>query len=122
MKILVIAAHPDDSEIGMGGQIKLHVDAGDEVEILLLTAGELGCPGKNTDEVGLLRTHEAFEASEFIGSKIYKFLGQPDGGVTNNHEIMLEIAKAIADRKPDRIYVTNINDSHPDHQAAAQIS
>lgn len=121
MRVLVIAAHPDDAEIGMGGQIKFHVDARDEVEILLFTAGELGCPGLNPEDTASIRTHEAFNASKFIGSRIYKFLEQPDGGVSNNHEIMLETAKAIADRKPDRIYVTNINDSHPDHQAAAQI-
>lgn len=117
----MVAAHPDDEAIGCGGVIVQHVRCGDEVEILLLTSGELGCPGRDIEETALVRKHEAFEASAVLGSVVYKYLDQPDGSLKNTKEVVLEVAKAFAERRPDIIYVTNIDDSHPDHHMAAVI-
>ena len=39
MKILVIAAHPDDEVYGMGGTIAKLSEAGDEVHVLIVTDG-----------------------------------------------------------------------------------
>ena len=39
MKILVIAAHPDDEVYGMGGTIAKLSEAGDEVHVLFVTDG-----------------------------------------------------------------------------------
>ena len=39
MKILVIAAHPDDEVLGMGGTIKKYTKAGDQVKILIMATG-----------------------------------------------------------------------------------
>ena len=37
MKILVVAAHPDDEILGVGGTICKHVDSGDKVEVCIVT-------------------------------------------------------------------------------------
>ena len=37
MKVLVIATHPDDEVIGVGGTILRHVEQGDSVEVLIIT-------------------------------------------------------------------------------------
>ena len=39
MNILVVAAHPDDEILGVGGTIAKHVDNGDEVYALILGEG-----------------------------------------------------------------------------------
>ena len=39
MKILVLAAHPDDEVLGMGGTILKHSKNGDNVTIVYLTTG-----------------------------------------------------------------------------------
>ncbi len=38
-RVLVIAAHPDDEVLGMGGTIALHTGAGDDVRVLVVTDG-----------------------------------------------------------------------------------
>lgn len=37
MNVLIIAAHPDDESIGMGGTLHKHIDAGDSISIVLIT-------------------------------------------------------------------------------------
>lgn len=118
--MLVIAPHPDDEAIGCGGQIRLHVLAGDEVEVLLLTGGERGRPGEDEEETAIVRIHEAYEASMVLGSTVVKYFRYPDGSLTASGELVNDIAALIAERKPDRIYVPWYKDGHSDHRAAAE--
>jgi LmbE family N-acetylglucosaminyl deacetylase len=39
MKILILAAHPDDEVLGCGGSIARHAARGDSVEVLVVTRG-----------------------------------------------------------------------------------
>ena len=47
MKILVIAAHPDDEILGMGGTIKKHSKLGDQVKIVIMATGIFARRSKN---------------------------------------------------------------------------
>ena len=38
-RILVVAAHPDDEVLGCGGTIARHADAGDHVQVLIVSEG-----------------------------------------------------------------------------------
>ena len=38
-RVLVLAAHPDDEVLGMGGTIAVHTDRGDEVRVVVVTDG-----------------------------------------------------------------------------------
>ena len=42
LDILVLAAHPDDAELGCGGTIVKHIAAGRKVGVVDFTRGELG--------------------------------------------------------------------------------
>src|SRR5271165_3904670 len=39
MKVLVVAAHPDDEILGVGGTVALHVERGDKVMLAILCEG-----------------------------------------------------------------------------------
>lgn len=121
MHILVVAAHPDDEAIGCGGVILQNAEYGSQVEVVLLTSGELGCPGEDLEQTKTMRVHEAFEASAILGSKVVDFWGEPDGALAINADTISHMTRLLAERKPDIIYVTGEDDAHSDHKAAATI-
>jgi len=49
-RVLVVAAHPDDEVLGMGGTIARHADRGDVVRIVCVTDGSSSqYPGDSAD-------------------------------------------------------------------------
>lgn len=118
MRVLVIAPHPDDEAIGLGGRIRQHVLAGDEVEVLLLTQGELGCPGEDLAETGIRRVHEAMEASKVLGSSVLQYWDYPDGNFKADNIIVNRLCELWSIRFPSLVYVPGGQDAHPDHRAA----
>ena len=62
LDILVLAAHPDDAELGCGGTILKHILLGHKVGIVDFTRGELGTRG--TPET---REREAADSARILG-------------------------------------------------------
>ena len=62
--ILVVAPHPDDAEIGMGGSIALFLKEGYRVGVLDLTDGEPTPFGSRE-----LRQQETAAASQVLGDR-----------------------------------------------------
>ena len=67
--ILAIAAHPDDIERWCAGTLARAIDAGAEVRLLLVTAGECGSddPATSPEELARQRTAEAEAAGKLLG-------------------------------------------------------
>ena len=61
-KVLVVAAHPDDELLGVGGTVCRHTRNGDEVRSVIMCEGESLRYGKN---VGLKEATQ--EAAEILG-------------------------------------------------------
>lgn len=117
LDILVIAAHPDDAELGCGGTIVKHTALGMKVGILDLTKGELGTRG--TAET---RDEEARAASKIMGISIRENLHLADGFFQNDKESQLVIIRKIRQYQPDIILANAISDRHPDHGKAATLA
>ena len=80
MKILVIAAHPDDEVYGMGGTIAKLSEAGDEVHVLFVTDG---CTAQYRNDPRLpqilaQKQEEARRANALLGVKAVHFGTLPD--------------------------------------------
>ena len=60
MKVLAIGTHPDDIEIGCGGTLSLHKNAGHEIHLVIATRGERG---GMTQDMAKIRSQEALEAA-----------------------------------------------------------
>lgn len=116
LDILVIAAHPDDAELGCGGTIARSVQEGRKVGIVDLTQGELGTRG--TPE---LRLQEATDAGNILGIHVRENLGLRDGRFQNSEEDQLSIIRSIRKYRPDIVITNAPEDRHPDHGRAAQL-
>lgn len=116
LDILVLAAHPDDAELGCGGTILKHVSAGHKVGVVDLTRGELGTRG--TIET---RAKEAADSAKILGLSVRENLGLPDGFFKNEREHQLEVVKAIRKFQPEIVLGNARYDRHPDHGRASEL-
>jgi LmbE family N-acetylglucosaminyl deacetylase len=112
-RILAVGAHPDDIELGCGATLALHVAAGAEVTMLVMTSGAAG-PG-NSD----VRAWEAREAAATLGAEII-LAGLADSTLTPEYDTVQVIENAIEAIDPMIIYTHAESDSHQDHRATAQ--
>jgi LmbE family N-acetylglucosaminyl deacetylase len=123
MKVLVIAAHPDDEVLGCGATIAKHVKQGDIVDILILGDGitaryeesELKNP-EVVEKVKVINSH-AFNASKVLGINQLEIKGfyctRFDRFPLRDFAGIIE--KKINEFKPDRIYTHGPNDVNIDH-------
>src|ERR1700755_1054450 len=109
LDILVLAAHPDDAELGCGGTIAKHVAAGKKVGIVDLTRGELGTRG--TPEI---REAEASASASVLGVTVRENLQLKDGFFQNTPDSQLEVVRAIRKYKPEIVLANAIYDRHID--------
>ena len=117
LDILVIAAHPDDAELGCGGTIVKHTSLGHKVGIVDLTQGELGTRG-NVET----RKAEAAASAEILRLAVRENLGLPDGFFRNGREHQLAVVRAIRKFQPDIVLANAIYDRHPDHARASDLA
>ena len=117
LDILVLAAHPDDAELGCAGTMAAHVALGQQVGIVDFTRGELGTRGS-----AKLRAEEAEASRQVLGVAVRENLGFSDGGFVNDRQHQLEIIKMVRRFQPDIVLANAIQDRHPDHGRGAALA
>ncbi len=116
LKILAIAAHPDDVELSCAGTLIKHAQMGHAVGILDMTRGELGTRG--TPEQ---RIEEARASAKRMGVAVRENAGMADGFFRNDQEHQLILIGYIRKYQPDIIIANSLSDRHPDHGRAAKL-
>ncbi|MBE7174903.1 MAG: bacillithiol biosynthesis deacetylase BshB1 [Mucilaginibacter polytrichastri] len=116
LDILVIAVHPDDSELCCSGTILKHIAEGKKVGIVDLTRGELGTRGSAE-----MRDKEAADAAEILGLSVRENLRMRDGFFAIDEENQRKIISVIRKYQPDIILTNAEDDRHSDHGRAAQL-
>ncbi len=111
MKVIAIGAHPDDIEYGCYGTIRKHLERGDEVHFIILSAGEKSGEKEK-------RLEEAKKSAENLGVKLHQF-EYPDTNIPHTHDVIEKIEKIINQVNPQRVYTHSINDTHQDHRTVA---
>ncbi len=114
---LVIAAHPDDAEISLGGTLLRLCDAGLAVGVLDLTRGELGSRGTSEE-----RASEATAAGKILGLTLRHNLGLSDGRLVAGTEEREAVAGVLRASQPAIVLAHHEDDLHPDHVAAGRIA
>lgn len=120
-KILVVAAHPDDEILGIGGTVLNHVAKRDEVYCLILAEGIKSREGGTSDEVQVLK-QQSLKAGKILGYKDIFFCGLPDNSLDTVSllSVVKEVEKCLEKIKPDILYTHFENDLNIDHRIAFQ--
>src|SRR5271168_2396009 len=108
MDYLIIAAHPDDAEISVGGTIASLKAQGASVGILDLTSGEPTPFG--TPEI---RRRETEAASAVLGVDWRGNLGLPNRALTADLDSRRQLAVMLRQLKPRFLLTHYWEDAHP---------
>ncbi len=115
-ELLVIGAHPDDVEIGMGGTIAMCTHQAHRVTILDLTDGEptpMGSPER--------RRAESEAAARILGVERRITLPLPNRYLADTVENRVAVAEVVREVRPEIIFLPYGVDAHPDHVAAERL-
>ncbi len=115
MNVLAVGAHPDDIELGCGATLLRHVARGDDVTVLVMTAGQLGLVE------GMSRRSEQEAAAAHLGVRLC-WGGFEDGLVPDGPDAIAVIDRVIAESGAETLYTHAANDTHQDHRATATAS
>ena len=117
LDILAFGAHPDDIELGCGGTILKHINAGYSVGIVDLTKGELGTRGDKN-----IRAEETKKSNEVLKISVRENMNLKDGFFENNEQNKIKAVKLIRKYKPSIVLTNAPSDRHPDHGRASSIT
>jgi LmbE family N-acetylglucosaminyl deacetylase len=128
-RVMVITAHPDDSEFGAGGTVARLAREGRQVTYCVVTDGSKGSADRAMTQERLVRIRqdEQRAAARVLGVETVEFLGFPDGELENTHDSRRAVTAAIRRHRPDLIIAQNphrtknLFASHRDHRIAAGI-
>ena len=120
-KILVVAAHPDDELLGVGGTVRRHVNNGDEVYALILGEGQTSrwaLRGEADKDVVDSLHEDSRKAAEIIGFTDIFFESLPDNRFDS--VAMLDVVKVVEGYVericPNIIYTHHGGDLNVDHR------
>lgn len=116
MNILAVGAHPDDIEIGCGGTIAKHIARGDDVMMVVLSAGEQGGARAN------VRLSELADSARILGVKRVECLKYPDREIPASHEVIAKLDRIVADFAPSRAYIPYTHEVHQDHARTSEVA
>lgn len=137
---MVIGAHPDDDDIGVGGTSALWAKQGKKIVWVVMTDGAEGSevPSLIDTDLMLAREREQRMACEVLGVQAVEFLRFSDGHLTNSEAARKAIVRLIRQYRPrvvfthdptQQMYAPDPDEkpeetaylNHPDHRATGNI-
>jgi LmbE family N-acetylglucosaminyl deacetylase len=117
MRVLAVAAHPDDEVLGCGATLARHADQSDVVSVLILGTGALSREGAATAEAQRLQL-QAHEAGRILGAHDVSVLDLPDNRFDSWD--LLDVVKCVERElrrlAPEVVYTHHPGDLNVDHR------
>ena len=114
MKILVIAPHPDDEVLGMGGTIK---KLSKKNKIILCVVSEGATAQYKNKKMIKVRRDSCKKTAKILGISQTIFLDYPDMRLNLSHlDINKKLEEIIEKYRPEIVYTAPKNDLNLDHQ------
>lgn len=117
MRILVVAAHPDDETLGAGGTMAWHAARGDQVWVCILTDGVTS----RHNEVEL-QAECARRACDTLGVKRLVLVGLPDQRLDTHCQldVITPIESCIEEFEPEVVLTHFPGDVNEDHRIVSR--
>ena len=128
-RVMVVTAHPDDSEFGAGGTVAKLAKQGCEVTYVVVTNGNKGSSDRTMtpERLAKIREEEQRNAARTLGVERVEFLGYPDGELEDTRDLRRDITRQIRRWRPDLLITQNphrtynLYASHRDHRITAGV-
>ncbi len=117
-RVLVIAAHPDDELLGVGGTIALHARAGHKITCVVVCAGNL----KHDPDGAKGVWDQAHVAAAELGCEDLRLLDFPDQALDTFPltEVITPLEEIVERVQPNVVYLQYGYDINRDHQLLFQ--
>lgn len=122
MRVLVVAAHPDDEVLGCGGTIARHADLGDHVQVLIVAEGATSRQEQRDRlqagyELSAL-AQAAQTAGSILGASGVELLDFPDNRLdsVDRLDLIKRLEERIDRHQPQVVYVHHAGDVNVDHR------
>lgn len=123
--VLIVSAHPDDMEIGMGGTVaKLAESKAMMTSVIVTNGGRAPNPfGWTEQRMAETRREEALRAAGVLGVKDVVFLDEPDAADEINYTAVKQKLTELIERlQPTEVYTLHEElDRHPAHRLAGKL-
>lgn len=113
-RVVVIAAHPDDETLGVGGALVAHAAAGDTTHVIVATEGVTARHGQTGRQEECLRA-----AMRRLGVASVHTLALPDQRLDSFPllELAATLRESLAALDPTLLYIHSAHDVNQDHRA-----
>ena len=116
LDILVVAPHPDDAEISVGGTIAVSIQQNLRVGVVELTSGEPTPHGSLE-----IRRRETAKSTEILDLTWRSNLDLPNRSLQATLDARRKLAEVFRTVRPQIILAPYWQDAHPDHVAASSL-
>jgi LmbE family N-acetylglucosaminyl deacetylase len=124
--IVIVNAHPDDMEIGMGGTVaKLAASQAQIISVVITNGGRASNPFTWTEQrMAEVRKEEALRAAKVLGVQEVVFLGQPDADEEIDTQVVKQkLVELLVRLQPAEVYTLDeASDRHPAHRLAGKLA
>ena len=117
LDLLIVAPHPDDAEISVGGTILRSKQSGLRVGVVELTNGEPTPHGSPE-----IRARETAASTEILDLDWRENLGLPNRSLQDDFDSRRKLAEVFRLTRPGIILAPYWEDAHPDHVAASRLA
>ena len=122
-RAVVVAPHPDDEVLSVGGLLAQLAECGRRVEVIAVTDGTASHRGSTewpVERLARTRPRESLKALQCLGLAVEPIrLGLPDGGLKALRAMLA--ARLVSLLRPgDVVFTTWRQDGHPDHEATGE--
>ena len=120
-RVLALMAHPDDIEITCAGTLLLLKDAGWDVHLATMTAGDLGSSTRSAAAISKIRRREAAASAALLGGG-YTCLGFIDLTIVHDARHTRIVTGLLRDVRPDVLITHPPVDYMADHEQTSYLA